>query len=152
MGAEPRILIIEDDHRIRDTLEAVLELQGYMVDAVETGKEAVEKSEKNFYNLALIDIRLPDCEGTELLTKLKDGTPKMRKIIVTGYPTMQNAVDAVNKDADAYLVKPVDMEKLLKVIKDQLKKQEEEKTYDQVKVAEFIETRVKEIAETQKQI
>jgi ActR/RegA family two-component response regulator len=85
-----------------------------------------------------------------LLTKLRDGTPKMRKIIVTGYPTMQNAVDAVNKDADAYLIKPVDVEKMLKTIKDQLKKQEEEKSYDQAKVAEFIETRVKEIAETQK--
>jgi DNA-binding NtrC family response regulator len=147
MGAQPRILIIEDDHRIRDTFEAVLKLEGYAVDAVETGKEAVKKSEKNFYSLALIDIRLSDCEGTQLLTELKDGTPKMRKIIVTGYPTMQNAVDAVNKDADAYLIKPVDIEKLLKTIKDQLKKQEEEKTYDQAKVAEFIETRCKEVAD-----
>jgi DNA-binding NtrC family response regulator len=84
-------------------------------------------------------------EGIELLTKIKATTPKMRKIIVTGFPTMQNAVDAVNKGADAYVLKPFNVEKVLKIIDEQLKRQSEEKTYDQSKVAEFIETRVREI-------
>jgi DNA-binding NtrC family response regulator len=96
--------------------------------------------------MALIDIKLPDMDGTELLTRMRGTVPKVRKIIITGYPSMQNAVDAVNKHADAYLIKPLDIEKMLKTIREQLKKQEEEKSYDQVKVAEFIETRCKEIA------
>jgi DNA-binding NtrC family response regulator len=84
-------------------------------------------------------------EGIELLTKMRDTTPKMRKVIVTGYPTLQNAVDAVNRGADAYIVKPFDVEKVLSAIDHQLKKQQEEKKYSQDKVAEFIEARVKEL-------
>jgi len=93
----------------------------------------------------LIDIRLPDMEGIELLTKMKDATPKMRKIIITGYPTLQNAVEAVNRGADAYIIKPFDMEKVLATIREELRKQQEEKKYSQEKVADFIETRVKEL-------
>jgi DNA-binding NtrC family response regulator len=84
-------------------------------------------------------------EGIELLTKIRETTPRMRKIIITGYPTLQNAVDAVNKGADAYLLKPFDVEKVLETIRLQLTKQKEEKEYGQDKVAEFIETRVKEL-------
>jgi DNA-binding NtrC family response regulator len=123
-----------------------LKAEGYIVEVAETGREAIEKSEKTFYNLALVDFRLPDCEGTLLLTKLKEWTPRTRKIMVTGYPTLQNAVDAVNKNADAYLIKPVDFEKMLEIIRDQLKKQQEEKRFDEAKVADFIETRVKELS------
>ena len=145
MGGNARILVVDDDENIRKVLMRILEDEGYMVDTAKTGKEAVEKSRTKFYNLALIDIRLPDMEGVELLTKIRDTTPKMRKIIITGYPTLRNAIEAVNKGADAYIVKPFDMDKALNVIKEQLKKQLEEKRYSQEKVAEFIETRVKEL-------
>jgi DNA-binding NtrC family response regulator len=140
-----RILIIDDDENIRKALAAILEEEGYMVDTAETAKQAIEKTEKNIYNLALIDIRLPDMEGIELLTKMKDTTPKMRKVIVTGYPTLHNAIEAVNRGADAYILKPFDVEKVLATIKEQLKKQEEEKRFSQEKVAEFIEARVREL-------
>jgi DNA-binding NtrC family response regulator len=103
------------------------------------------RSENAFYNLVLIDVRLPDMEGIELLTKLRETKPKMRKIIVTGYPTLQNAVSAVNKGADAYVIKPFDVEKILMTIKEQLKKQVEEKAFSEEKIAQFIETRVKEL-------
>jgi ATP-dependent Lon protease len=84
-------------------------------------------------------------EGVELLKLIKDNVPRTRKIMVTGYPSMQNAITALNKNADAYLVKPVDVEKLLNIVKEQLQLQEEEKKFNEQKVAEFIETRVKEI-------
>ena len=145
MGEPARILVVDDDKSIIKTLKAILEEEGYIVDTAESGKEAIEKSNVKFYNLALIDIRLPDMEGIELLTKMKDTTPRMRKVIITGYPTLQNAVDAVNKGADAYIFKPFDIEKVLKTIKQQLSKQQEEKKYGQDKVAEFIEARVREL-------
>jgi ActR/RegA family two-component response regulator len=69
----------------------------------------------------------------------------MRKIIVTGYPTLQNAISAVNNGANAYVMKPFDVEKILKTIKEQLQKQKEEKTYCEENVVEFIETRIKEL-------
>jgi DNA-binding NtrC family response regulator len=145
MGETARILVIDDDENIRKVLVTILEDEGYAVESADTGRKAIEKTKRNFYNLALIDVRLPDMEGIELLTRMKDTTPKMRKIIITGYPTLQNAVEAVNKGADAYVLKPFDVEKVLTKIKEQLKRQEEEKMYSQEKVAEFIEARVKEL-------
>ena len=145
MVENARILVVDDDENIRKVLTTILEEEGYLVDSAETAKKAIEKTRKNFYNLALIDIRLPDMEGIELLTKMRDTTPKMRKIIITGYPTLQNAIEAVNRGADAYILKPFDVNKVLATIKEQLRKQEEERRYSQEKVAEFIETRVKEL-------
>ena len=145
MDKTVRILIVDDDENIRKVVLAILEDKGYTVESVGTAREAVEKTKRKFYNLALIDIRLPDMEGIELLTKMRDTTPRMRKVIITGYPTLQNAVDAVNKGADAYIVKPFDVEKVLNTIDQQLRKQQEEKKYSQDKVAEFIEARVKEM-------
>ncbi|MCJ7430523.1 response regulator [Candidatus Bathyarchaeota archaeon] len=147
MGERPRILIVDDDESIRKVLVAVLEENEYVVDSAKDGKEAIEKTSRDFYNLALVDIRLPDIEGTKLIAKMKETTPRMRKIIITGYPSLQNAVDALNKGADAYIMKPFDMDKVLQTIKEQLEKQQEEKKYSQERVTEFIETRVKELEE-----
>ena len=145
VNGKARILIVDDDESIRKVIATILEEEGYNVESVETAKKGIEKSESSFYNLALIDIHLPDMEGIELLAKMHETKPRMRKIIITGYPTLENAVAAVNKGADAYILKPFDVEKILATIRDQLQKQNEERRYSQQKVAEFIETRVKEL-------
>jgi len=145
MDERARILVIDDDESIRKTMAAVLENDGYVVDTAENGKEAIEKSNTKFYNLAFIDIRLPDIEGTKLLTAMKETTPKMVKIILTGYPSLQNAIEAVNRGADGYVLKPINMDNLLNTIREHLKKQKGEKKYSEERVAEFIETRVKEL-------
>lgn len=145
MGEHARILIVDDDESIRTVLSTILSDEGYSVDMARTGKEAVKKSNTKLYNLALIDIRLPDTEGTTLLTRIKKTSPRMRKIIITGYPSLQNAVGALNNGADAYVMKPFDMRKVLATIEEQLEKQEEEMMFSREKVAEFIETRVKEL-------
>lgn len=140
-----RILVVDDDEGIRKVVAEALRSEGYLVDAASNGKEAVDKSHANFYNLALVDIRLPDMEGTKLLTSMKQTTPEMIKIILTGYPALQNAIDAVNKGAHGYLVKPIKMDELLRTVELNLKKQSELKNYGQEKVAEFVETRFKEL-------
>ncbi len=145
VNEKARILIIDDDESIRKVLATILEDEGYTVESVDTGKKGIEKSESSFYNLALIDIRLPDMLGVELLAKMHETKPRMRKIIVTGYPTLENAVTAVNKGADAYVLKPFDVEKILVTIQEQLQGQNEDRNYSQQKVAQFIETRVKEL-------
>jgi DNA-binding NtrC family response regulator len=148
MGEAARILVIDDDENIRKVLATILEDEGYIVETAETAKKGIEESEEEFYNLALIDVRLPDMEGIELLSKLRSTKPKMRKIIVTGYPTLQNAIAAVNKGADAYVMKPFEVDKILQTIREQLKKQEEEKSFSEEKVVEFIETRIKALEAT----
>ena len=147
MVERARILVVDDDEGIRKVLKTILEEEGYVVDTAKNGKEAIKKSNTKFYNLALIDIRLPDIEGTKLLNAMKETTPKMVKIIITGYPSLQIAIEAVNKGADSYILKPFDMDNVLNKIKEHLKKQQEAKEYSQEKVTEFIETRVKELEE-----
>lgn len=145
MAEQARILIVDDDESIRKTLATILEEKGYVVETAKSGKEAIEKSKAKFFNLALIDIRLPDMEGTKLLSAMKETTPRMIKVIVTGYPSLQNAVEAVNMGGDAYILKPLRIENLLNTIKEHLQKQQEARKYSEDKVAEFIETRAKEL-------
>jgi DNA-binding NtrC family response regulator len=145
MVEQPRILVIDDDANIRKVLEVILRDKGYGVDTASTGSAAIKKTQKDHYDLMLIDIRLPDMEGTELLTKIRDTTPKIRKVMVTGYPTLQNAVEAVNKGAHAYIMKPFDVDKMLDTVKEQLDKQKDERKFSEKRVAEFIETRIKEM-------
>lgn len=147
MKERVRILVVDDDESVTRTFKVILEENGYVVDTAENGREAIEKSHKSFYNAAFIDIRLPDMEGTQLLTAMKETTPKMVKIIVTGYPALQNAVEAVNKGADAYVLKPPKMKDVLILLKEHLEKQKEEKKTNEEKVADFIQKRAKEISE-----
>ncbi|HYC11753.1 MAG TPA: response regulator [Nitrososphaerales archaeon] len=141
-----RILVIDDDESIRKVLTAALEDEGYLVDVAEDGKQAIKKSNAGFYNLALIDIRLPDMEGTKLLSEMKETNPKMVKIIVTGYPSLQNAIEAVKKGANDYVIKPFKMESVLETIKRHLKEQQEEREYSEEKVKKYIETRADELS------
>jgi DNA-binding NtrC family response regulator len=139
------VLIVDDDASIRKTLSKILEKEDYLVETVENGQEAIKASNKRFFNVALIDIRLPDIEGTRLLERLKEHEPKMVKIIITGYASLQNAIEAVNKGADGYVLKPFDATELLAMIEKHLEKQRESMKYGEKKVTEFIETRVKQI-------
>ncbi|MGA2308983.1 MAG: response regulator [Candidatus Bathyarchaeia archaeon] len=145
MDERARILVVDDDESIRKILSTILEDEGYVVETAENGREAIDKSNMKVYNLALIDVRLPDIEGVTLLAKFKETVPRMRKIIITGFPSIQNAIEAVNNKADGYMLKPFEIGKILETIKEQLEKQREEKEYNQNRVTEFIETRVREL-------
>ncbi len=139
------ILIVDDDKTLLTSLAQILTNEGYQVDTADTGQKAIEKSKTQFYHLALLDIKLPDMEGTQLLTAIKDTTPKMMKIIITDYQSLDNAVEAVNKDADGYVIKPIDTNKLLDTVRKHLKQQDESRKYSEEKVKDFIETRAKEL-------
>jgi two-component system chemotaxis response regulator CheB len=115
-----RALIIDDDTSVLITLSKILSLEGYETDTAKSGEEAIEKSNAKRYDLAIIDFRLPDVEGTKLLTAIRDQTPRMVKIILTGYPNAENQTDAMDRRADAYLVKPIRMPELLRTIKERI--------------------------------
>jgi DNA-binding NtrC family response regulator len=145
MGSSARILVVDDDESIRKVLTTILEEEGYTVETAESGREAIRKSNAKYYDLALIDVRLPDMQGTQLLASIRETVPRMVKIVVTGYPSLQNAIEAVNAGADAYILKPFNVDKTLSTIRERLKKQQEARKYSQDKVAEFIEARAREI-------
>ncbi len=111
------ILIIDDDASISRAFSRILEKNGYATDTAETGKEAIKKAQTKKYAAALIDMRLPDFNGDNLMGKLskKNGNGKMVKIMITGFPTMVQKTEA-----DAYLIKPVKAEELLATLKEKL--------------------------------
>ena len=115
------ILLVDDDKSILRTLTRILQKAGYDVDAAETGKEALEKAENSCYDLALVDVRLPDMDGTDLLVASKETLRDTVKIMITGFPSLETGVKALDGGADAYLVKPVRPEELLVLIEEKLK-------------------------------
>ena len=114
------LLIVDDDETILKTISLILKKSGYDVDTAKTGEEAVEKCKDQFYALLLLDLVLTDTDGMKLINRIEDTDPRMRKVIITGHPTMENAIEAVNRGADAYLVKPLNPEELLETIHQQL--------------------------------
>ena len=143
------ILIVDDDEIIRETLRDALESKGYAVETAETAKEAMEKSKTRAFNIALLDIKLPDMEGTELLKKMHSFAPKTMKIMITAHGTLKNAMEALNFGADAYLLKPINEKELLKTIEEKLREQYTAEAMSEDEVAEWIKTRLQKLKKTQ---
>jgi len=129
------VLVIDDDEGTRNLFSTVLADAGFLVEAVENGKEAIKMCKKGPFDIALIDIELPDIKGIELLKTLRELQPKMVKIIVTGHPSIENAVKSVNEKADGYILKPVNIPEMLEMIKKILT----EKTNEYVQMIKMVE-------------
>ncbi|MBM3133759.1 MAG: sigma-54-dependent Fis family transcriptional regulator [Chloroflexi bacterium] len=123
MNEKPRILIVDDDESTRRTLMLIFSKQGYGVESAATGQEALAKARERFFNLALLDIKLPDIEGVELLALLKEMHPDLVAIMVTAYASLETAVQALNKGVSAYITKPLNMDKVLATVRQVLEKQ-----------------------------
>jgi YesN/AraC family two-component response regulator len=94
--------------------------------------------------LALIDIRLPDMEGTKLLSLMRESPPRMMKVILTGYSVLENAWEAISRGVDTYLTKPVRAETVLATVRELLKKQQDEGQFTQEHLRAYVASRFKE--------
>lgn len=108
-----KILIVDDEKEYRDVLRMILEGKGYIAETAGSGKEALEKLKSNSFSLVLSDLIMPEMGGIELLEQIKEKFPETDVIIVTGYGTVQNAVEAMKKGAFTYFIKSHDPEELL---------------------------------------
>lgn len=140
---KPQILIVDDDESICKTLSVILQAEGYQTTTATTAKEALQKAKTQYFKLALLDIKLPDIKGTQLLTQLKEITPETIKIIITGYPSLKNAVEALNLGADSYIMKPLNPAELLKTIKNKLEKQKQTEKLTKEKLARWIQSQLR---------
>jgi DNA-binding NtrC family response regulator len=115
MEDPPRILIIDDDESTRRSLSLIFGKKGYETETAGTGREAIEKAREEFFNLALLDIKLPDMAGVELIAPLKEMHPDMEVIMVTAYASLETAVQALDEGASAYITKPLNMDEVLAI-------------------------------------
>jgi DNA-binding response OmpR family regulator len=119
----PSILIVEDDENVGRTLSMILEKLGYHTERAATGKAALAKAEVAFFNVVLLDIRLPDVEGLELMRPLKARHPEVCIIMLTAHASMDSAIRALNEGASAYIPKPFNMDEVLATVRDCLERQ-----------------------------
>lgn len=113
MKQNPRVLVVDDDANLRKTLADILRVKGYDVVIAATGTEGVAEARRAFVHVALIDLKLPDMSGIEVMEQIKVLTPLSEAIILTGHAAMETAIEATNKGAFSYLLKPYQIDDLL---------------------------------------
>jgi DNA-binding NtrC family response regulator len=114
--ARERILIVEDEKLIRWSIQSRLAEQGYTVHEAETGKHAFAALEQEDFDLLLLDFRLPDTTGLEILRRVHQEAPETSVVMMTAYGTVESAVEAMKLGAFDYLTKPVDLDELSLVV------------------------------------
>src|ERR1700756_5945136 len=107
------VLIIDDEAAIRESLETLLELEGYAVESASSGEEGVARLSDRSFDLVLLDLALPDRNGIDLLAEIHAHDPQLSVIMITAYGTVENAVRAMQAGASNFVQKPWDNEKLL---------------------------------------
>ncbi|MDP2917074.1 MAG: response regulator, partial [Dehalococcoidia bacterium] len=144
MKGKQSILLVDDETAFLQVAKLILEVKGYEVGTASSAREAIARMEARFYNVAILDISLPDVDGTELLSILLGMDPDLLAIMFTGHSSLKNAVESLNRGAFAYLEKPLNPENLLSVIKRGLEKQS--LVFQNRRLIEELEQRNREMA------
>ena len=123
---KPAVLIIDADANLRKALADILRTEGYEARPAKDGAEGLDLFKKDRGNVVLIDLGLPDMSGMEVLDRIKDESPSTQAIILAGNATLDSAIEATNKGAFSYLVKPCEADQLLLHIRRAIEKQRKE--------------------------
>ncbi|HXU71728.1 MAG TPA: response regulator [Polyangia bacterium] len=115
-GAGERLLVIDDEADLREMLEFILSAEGYDVVTVDGGLAAIEAARALRFDLAITDMRMPDMNGIETLTALKELDPTIEVVVVTGYASEQTAAECIRRGAYGYLRKPFELGELRPLI------------------------------------
>jgi len=124
MDTNHSILIVDDDPMLRKTLTDILNAKGFFPIAIDKGETALEKVKLNMLPVALIDLKLEDIPGLELMDQIKKYSPNTECVILTGHASQASAIEAVNLGAYGYMKKPYDVEQLLMMIRRAIEKKE----------------------------
>jgi two-component system response regulator HydG len=116
MPTRGKVLIIDDEESMRIGCEQALELSGFSVAAAESGEQGLKKAQQESFDVVLLDLRMPGLPGIEVLKRLKQDSPHAAVIIITGYATINSAVEAIKQGAYDYLPKPFTPEALTVVV------------------------------------
>jgi len=109
-----RILVVDDEAPVRDMIRKGLsQMGGFSAEAAQTGSEALQKIEKDVFDLVLTDLKMPEMDGIQLLRTIKGTRPEVMVILMTAYGTIETAVEAMRIGATDYITKPIDLNDLL---------------------------------------
>ena len=122
MDGNENILIVDDDSRMCDTIEALLKNKGYATQTTNNGKKAIEYLSQNNFDLALLDIVMPEVNGLTVMDYINRKTPETLVIVITGYRSEELAIESLRKGAYDYLKKPFEPEKLIRTVGNALNK------------------------------
>ena len=114
MNDNRSILVVDDELLIRDLLYDFLSGRGWQVQVVDSAEKAMENCTKVKYDIVLTDIKLPDMNGLELTQELKASAPNRPVLLMTGYPSVESAVQGLRLKADDYITKPFNIHSLAK--------------------------------------
>jgi len=123
MKEKNSILIVDDDESISRSLSLIFSKEGYETETAGSGQEAIEKVMGGFFNVAFIDIKLPDIEGINLIGPLKKICPDMVAIMITAFASLETAIQALHDGASGYIIKPFNMDDVLLILRNLLEKQ-----------------------------
>ena len=112
-----KILVAEDEKTQRDFLEGFLRKEGFFVEAVANGREALQKLEGDFFDMALIDYKMPELDGLQTLRETRKLYPDLPVVMMTAYGTVETAVASMKEGALDYLTKPIDLDELLLMLR-----------------------------------
>ena len=115
-GRQKPVLIVEDETILRESLRDWLTEDGYQVETAKDGEEGLKAIAENNFGVVLLDLKLPKKDGIEVLREAKALKPDLKTIIITAYPSVQTAVQAMKEGAVDYLPKPINLENLQKLI------------------------------------
>ena len=118
MSAKLQVLVIDDDAVVGRSFDRVLSEKGYDVSTVLSGEEALETMEDNNFDVVMLDLRMPGLDGMEVLKTIKQRWPDSEVIVVTGYPSIETAKEAVRLGAFNYLTKPLGPDEVIKAAND----------------------------------
>jgi two-component system NtrC family response regulator len=113
-----RVLLVDDEKELTDYMQKRLAKKGFAVKAVNCGRDAIQEGEQQLYDVAVVDLRMPEMDGIEVLTGLKDLQPFLQVIMLTGHGSMESALEAGRHDAFRFLVKPYEFDKLVVAIRE----------------------------------
>jgi ATP-dependent Lon protease len=111
------VLVVDDEQIARANLEYVLKKEGYQVSTAANGREALEVMKKHDFELILTDLKMEKMDGIQLLERVKQIAPQTEIVMITGYATVNSAVDALKKGAAHYIPKPIDLEELRSTVR-----------------------------------
>lgn len=117
-----KILVIDDERAIRNTLKEILEMESHEVETAENGRIALDKAKQQQFDLIFSDIKMPEMDGMELLTALREAEIDSPVVMISGHGTIETAVECIKKGAFDFIIKPIDLNRLLITTKNALEK------------------------------